>query len=135
MNKKVLQCTVCSTYNEVKASSGRNNPANKGREYFSCIAPGCDSFHWVENGVPIRPNGAPQGQPEIQSTPQPTPPSTPWIPPVQKADTTDWDVIARGKVRSLLMEALITFQGLEELNDTDKRLLDKYVGYCMEGNW
>ena len=45
----------------------------------------------------------------------------------------NWDKIAEGKVRSLLIQALIQNRGLKELTDADKSLLNDHVAYCMNG--
>ena len=45
----------------------------------------------------------------------------------------DWNGIARGKIRSLLMQSVITNRGLVKLTKQDIEILNDNVEYCMTG--
>lgn len=47
---------------------------------------------------------------------------------------TDWDAIARGKVRSLFVQALIQHRGLEAITQADVDQLEGWVDYAMKGS-
>lgn len=62
----------------------------------------------------------------------------PWDPPKETMESPvepkpDWEKIAEGKVRSLLVQSLIQKNGLIELNGSDKEKLIKLVTFCMNG--
>ena len=113
---ETAKCNKCQNVNEVKVSTGHTKPENKGRKYFTCT--NCKQFQWVEgvSATPTSPVEALQAPENTNDT--------------YRAEKKEE---ARGKVRTLLAEALIQNQGLVKLDSDMKLLLEEYVLYCMEG--
>lgn len=119
-NPETAKCASCGNANEVKVSTGHNNPENKGRKYFTCL--GCKQFNWVENGEGQHPSGL---KIDYSKTPERKAPG-------QKEEV-DWDEVARGKIRSLLIEAHIQNNGLDYPSQIEVEMVNQWVEIAMTG--
>jgi hypothetical protein len=121
LTMETAKCSKCNYINEVKVSSGFKKPENKGRKYFTCV--NCQQFNWVDSdGNGQHPSGLTI---DYSKTPNRARPS---------ANSRDYASEARGKIRSLLVQALIQHDGLEPLTQPMVEKLDRYVEYAMNGS-
>lgn len=126
--KQTASCVNCSNVNPVLISSGFNNPANKGRKYFTCT--NCETFNWIDvDGNSYLPEGAkpfpkaeeefkkwPKGSDEEQNLPEEI------REPVEQSiwDLKDLRIAKMSAIKSgaEIVSALITKgEGLTEIND------------------